>query len=131
MPSDTQAAPVSKKMLWIGWILSILPALMLLSGGVMSLVKPAFAQEGLAHYGYPVSVALPLGILELVCTALYLIPRTSVFGALLLTAYLGGATATHVRAGEPFYLPILVGVLVWAGLLLRESRLRPLLPLTR
>jgi len=131
MPSDTQAAPVSKKMLWIGWILSILPALMLLSGGVMSLVKPSFAQEGLAHYGYPTSVALPLGVLELVCTALYLIPRTSVLGALLLTAYLGGATATHVRAGEPFYLPILVCVLVWAGLLLRESRLRPLLPLTR
>jgi hypothetical protein len=131
MPSDTQAAPVSKKMLWIGWILSILPALMLLSGGVMSLVKPAFAQEGLAHYGYPTSVAFPLGILELVCAALYLIPRTSVLGALLLTAYLGGATATHVRAGEPFYLPILVGVVLWAGLLLRESRLRPLLPLTR
>jgi uncharacterized membrane protein YphA (DoxX/SURF4 family) len=131
MPSDTQAAPVSKKMLWIGWILSILPALMLLAGGVMSLVKPSVAQEGLAHYGYPVSVALPLGIVELVCAALYLIPRTSVLGALLLTAYLGGATATHVRAGEPFYLAILVCVLVWAGLLLRESRLRPLLPLTR
>jgi len=131
MPSDTQAAPASKKMLWIGWILSILPALMLLSGGIMGLVKPSIAQEGLAHYGYPVSVALPLGIVELVCTVLYLIPRTSVLGALLLTAYLGGATATHVRAGEPFYLPILVGVLIWAGLLLRESRLRPLLPLTR
>ncbi|MGZ3335948.1 MAG: DoxX family protein [Isosphaeraceae bacterium] len=131
MPSETQSqvAFVSKKLLWAGWIASALPVLMLIVSGVMKLVKPAPLVEGFARFGYSDSLALGIGIVELTCTVIYLIPRTSVLGAILLTGYLGGATATHVRIGDPFFVPIVLGVLVWAGLLLREERLRALLPL--
>jgi hypothetical protein len=87
------------------------------------------AVEGFAKLGYPERAALWIGIVEIACTVLYLIPRTAVLGAILLTGYLGGATNTHVRVGEPFYMPVLLGVLVWLGLFLREPRLRPLVPL--
>ena len=129
MQSDTHTAPVSKKMIWAGRIMSALPVLMLLLSGVMKLVKPASVVEGFVRLGYPESLALGIGIVELACAALYVVPRTSVLGAILLTAYLGGATATHVRIGEPFFMPILLGVLVWGGLFLRDERLRALLPL--
>ena len=125
----TQTAPVSNKVLWVGRIMSALPVLMLLFSGVMKLVKPAPVVEGFAHLGYPESLALGLGIIELACAVIYVIPRTSVLGAILLTGYLGGATATHVRIGEPFFMPIVLGVLVWGGLYLRDERLRALLPL--
>jgi uncharacterized protein YndB with AHSA1/START domain len=126
---EAQIAPVSKKAIWAGRILSALPVLMLLLSGVMKLVKPAPVVEGFTHLGYPESLSLGIGILELVCTVLYVIPRTSVLGAILLTGYLGGATATHVRVGEPFFAPVILGVLIWGGLVLRDSRLRDLLPL--
>ena len=129
MRSGTHTAPVSKKMLWAGRIISALPVLLLLFSGVMKLMKPAAVLEGLAQLGYPESLALGIGILELVCTAVYVIPRTSLLGAILLTGFLGGATATHVRVGDPFFMPIVVGVLVWAGLFLRDDRLRALIPL--
>ncbi|TLY34712.1 MAG: DoxX family protein [Nitrospirae bacterium] len=129
MQSDTHTAPVSKKMIWAGRIMSALPVLMLLLSGVMKLVKPAAVVEGFARLGYPESLTVGIGIVELACAALYVVPRTSVLGAILLTAYLGGATATHVRIGEPFFMPILLGVLVWGGLFLRDERLRALLPL--
>ncbi len=129
MGNDTSIAPVSKKALWAGRVLIALPVLMLLMSGVMKLLKPASIVEVFTHLGYPESLALGIGILELVCTAIYVIPRTSVLGAVLLTGYLGGATATHVRVGEPFYTPVLLGVLLWGGLVLRDNRLRALLPL--
>ena len=129
MQADIQTAPVSKKMLWAGWIISILPVLMLLMSGVMKLVKPDFVVDSFRDLGWPESLALCLGILEISCTVVYLIPRTSVLGAILLTGYLGGATATHVRIGEPFYTPVILGALVWGGLYLRDARLRALLPL--
>jgi uncharacterized membrane protein YphA (DoxX/SURF4 family) len=129
MRSDTQTAPVSKKMLWAGRIVSALPVLMLLLSGVMKLVKPAPVVEGFARFGYPERLAFAIGILELVCTLIYVIPQTSVLGAILLTGFLGGATATHVRVGDPFFAPVVLGVLVWLGLLLRDGRLRALLPL--
>jgi uncharacterized protein YndB with AHSA1/START domain len=115
-------------MLWAGRVISALPVLLLVLSGVMKLVKPAPVVEGFTHLGYPADLALGIGILELVCTAVYVIPRTSVLGAVLLTGYLGGATATHVRVGEAFYTPVLLGVLVWGGLYLRDARLRALLP---
>lgn len=125
-----QAAPVSKKMLWAGRILSAVPVLMLLFSSTLKFVKPPSAVEGMIRLGYPESLALGIGILELLCTVLYVIPRTSILGAILLTAYLGGATATHVRIGDPlFFLPVVLGVLVWGGLFLRDTRLRALLPL--
>lgn len=125
----TQPAPLSKGMIWTGRILSALPVLMLLFSASMKFVMPSDAAKGFEHLGYPVSLALGLGVLELTCTLLYVIPRTSVLGAILLAAYLGGATATHVRVGDPFYMPVLLGVLVWLGLYLRDPRLRALLPL--
>jgi uncharacterized membrane protein YphA (DoxX/SURF4 family) len=128
MQSATQTAPVSKKKLWAGRIISALPVLLLFSGA-MKLMKPAPVVQAFAHLGYPESLALSIGILELACTVVYVIPRTSVLGAILLTAFLGGATATHVRIGEPFYFPVIFGVLVWAGLYLRDDRLRALIPL--
>lgn len=129
MVSDAQAAPIPNKVLWTGRILSAIPVLMLLFSGAMKLAKPAPVVEGLAHAGYPESLALALGIVELACTVVYLIPRTSVLGAILLTGYLGGATATHVRIGEPFLIPVVLGMMVWGGLYLRDTHLRALLPL--
>ncbi len=97
MQSATQTAPVSKKKLWAGRIMSALPVLLLLFSGVMKLMKPAPVVQGFAHFGYPESLALSIGILELACTVVYVIPRTSVLGAILLTGYLGGATARAHR----------------------------------
>jgi len=129
MQSTGQPVAVSKAMLWVGRIISTLAVLMLLMSGIMKLVKPDPVVEGFAKFGYHEGLALGLGILELVCTVLYAVPRTSVLGAVLLTGYLGGATATHVRIGDPFYFPVILGVLVWGGLYLRDPRLHALLPL--
>jgi hypothetical protein len=129
MAMDTPAVPVSKKSLWAGRIMSTLPVLMLVMSGVMKLVKPAEVVDGFTKLGWPDSLALVLGIVELVCTVLYVFPRTSVLGAILLTGYLGGAIATHVRIGDPFIGPIILGVMIWLGLFLRDARLRTLIPL--
>ncbi|HXM93372.1 MAG TPA: DoxX family protein [Candidatus Dormibacteraeota bacterium] len=131
MPSDAQVAPVSKKRVWAGRIISALVALFLLFDSVIKLMRITPVITTTTRLGYSVGVVLPLGILLFLCTALYVIPRTSVLGAILLTGYLGGATATHVRVGEPFYFPIVLGVLLWAGLYLREERLRALIPLKK
>jgi hypothetical protein len=129
MQMENQTAQVSKKMLWAGRIASAIPVLMLLMSGVMKLAKPATVIEGIVRFGYPETVVLWLGIVEIACTVVYLIPRTSVLGAILLTGYLGGATATHVRINDAFFIPVLLGMLVWAGLFLRDQRLRALIPL--
>ncbi|HEY4310054.1 MAG TPA: DoxX family protein [Pirellulales bacterium] len=125
------AVPASRKLYWAGWVLTILPSLLFLMTGAMSVTRQPQAIEGLETYGYPANVGVPIGITELACVALYLFPRTAVLGAILLTGYLGGATATHVRVGEPFFAAIIVGVLVWLGLLLRDARLRELVPLRK
>jgi DoxX-like family len=132
MQSGTQTAPLSKKELWAGRITSALPVLFLLLDGVMKLVKPAVVVEATVQLGYPESVILPLGIVLLACTIIYLIPRTSVL--VLLTGYLGGAVATHVRvAGGPFPIsfPVMLGVLLWLGFFLHDVRLRALIPLRK
>lgn len=131
IPRPAPTPTVSKKMLWIGGILSALPVLMLLLSATMKFLKPAAAVEGFVKLGYAEKLAVPLGIVELACTVLYVIPRTSILGAILLTAYLGGAVATHVRVGEAFVMPIVLGVLVWAGPFLRDPRLRALIPFRR
>jgi hypothetical protein len=119
---DTQAAQISKKRLWAGRVISAPPALLLFYCGVMMMMNSPSFVEGLTRVGFPASVVAGIGITAFGCAVLYVIPRTSVFGAILLTAYLGGATATHVRVGEPIYLPVVVGVLVWVGLCLRDER---------
>jgi hypothetical protein len=129
MPTSVEVAPVSKKMLGLGRILSSLPVLLFVFTGMFSLLKPALAAQGFAHYGYPDGSLLRIPIVELACAIIYAIPRTAVLGAILMTGYLGGATATHLRVGEPFYLPIVVGIVVWIGLYLRDERLRALIPL--
>ena len=118
-------------MLWGGRILTAIPALMLTASGVMKLMQPPQVLEGFVKFGYQQSSLIPIGIVELACTALYLIPKTSVLGAILLTGYLGGAVATHVRVSDPWFVPFGAGVLVWAGLFLREQRIRDLIPFLR
>jgi uncharacterized membrane protein YphA (DoxX/SURF4 family) len=129
MRSDISVAKRSNKMVWTGRVVSALPALILIFSGVLKLTKPPAVVQGFNKFGYPERLLLPLGIVEIGCTVVYLIPRTSVLGAILMTGYLGGATATHVRMSDPsFIMPVLAGVLVWLGLLLREQGLRPLIP---
>ena len=133
--SDAQLAPLSKGRLWTGRIMSALPALFLLVDGVGKLIKPAPVVEGTVQLGYPESVLLGLGIVLLTCTVLYVIPRTAILGAILLTGYLGGAIATHVRVESPLFshilFPVYLAVLIWGGLYLRDERLRALIPLRR
>lgn len=131
MPPEPSLPPISKAQLWTGRILSALPVLLLVMSGAMKLMKPAPVVEGFAKYGYPAGAVTPIGLVELACTAIYLIPRTSVLGAILLTGYLGGATATHVRAGEPFYGAVLAGMAVWGGLFFRNPQIRALIPLRK
>jgi len=129
MQTDIPSATGSKKMLWAGRIVSALPVLMLLASGVMKLVKPDDLVKEFTRLGYPDSLTVALGIVELACTAVYAVPLTCILGAILLTGYLGGATATHVRIGDPFFAPIVLGMLVWLGIFLRDGRLRALIPL--
>jgi hypothetical protein len=134
MQPTAQAVPVSPKKLWAGRLLSALPALFLIADGVGKLIKPTAVVESTLRLGYPESVILSLGILLLVCTVIYLIPQTSVLRAILLTGYLGGATATHVRVGDPLFailFPGLLGSMIWGGLYLRDERLRALIPRRR
>ncbi len=103
--------------------------------GVGKLVKPAPVVEGTVQLGYPESILLGLGTVLLTCTVLYVFPRTAILGAILLTGYLGGAVATHVRVGSPLFshilFPVYVAVLIWGGLYVRDERLRALIPLRR
>lgn len=129
MNPEVPSTSVSKTMLWAGYVVSALPVAMLLFSAAIKFVGPADLDKELTRLGWPVSLALALGIVELGCTIIYLIPQTSVLGAILLTGYLGGAVATHVRIGDGFIPPIVFGVLVWLGLFLRDSRIRALFPL--
>jgi hypothetical protein len=125
------ARPVRWK-LWTGRVLSALPSLLVLFSASMKLSQsPQMEQSMTGKFGFPPGITLFIGLLEVACLALYLIPQTAVFGAILLTGYLGGAVATHVRLGEPFAVPLVIGILFWAGLYLREGRLTSLLPLRR
>ncbi len=107
----------------------------LLVDTVMKVLQLAPAVEGTVQLGYPASTVLAIGIIETICLALYVIPPTTMLGAVLFTGYLGGAIATHVRVGSPLLthtlFPIFVGALLWGGLFLRDARLRALLPFRR
>lgn len=135
MQSSNQNAPVSGKQRWAGIVISALPSLFLFADAVMKLMKLTPVVEATVKLGYPESVILPLGIVLLICTIIYVVPPTSVLGAILLTGYLGGAVATHVRVGDPLFthalFPVYLGVMIWLGLYLRDERLRALVPLRR
>ena len=128
MPSIAPAGPVSKKRLWTGRIVSALAVVFLLVDGVMKVVKAPVVVEGSIKLGYPESAIVGIGIVLLTCTLLYVIPQTSILGAVLLTGYLGGAVATHVRVGDPLFshvlFPVYMGAMLWGGLFLRDNRLR-------
>ena len=129
MRGDT--TEMSKAGLWAGRILSGLVTAFLVMDGVMKLAKPAFVVRATVELGYPETTIVGIGITLLVCTLLYVIPRTAVLGAVLLTGYLGGAVASNVRAVMPLFnivFPIVFGALMWSGLWLRDSRVRNLLP---
>jgi hypothetical protein len=117
--------------LWTGRVLSGLVIAFLLFDATMKLVKPRFVVEATVKLGYPESTIVGIGCVLLLCTILYAIPQTSIFGAVLLTGYLGGAVATHVRVGDPLFshvlFPIYVAAMMWGGLYLRDDRLRTLL----
>jgi len=123
---ETGSTNSSKWQIWVSRILSVLSVLFLLMDGVMKLFKPPFVVAATVQLGYPVSAIVGIGITLLFCTVLYVIPRTAVLGVILLTGYLGGAVASNVRAGTPFFnvvFPVLFGIVVWASLVLRDKRL--------
>jgi hypothetical protein len=126
-----QPATAGKAALWTGWFISALPALFLLMDAVMKLIKPEFVVEKTAELGWPESSIVPLGMVLASCTILYLIPRTAAVGAILLTGYLGGAIAAHVQHKDglfPIVFCTVFGAILWSGLLLRDARLRSILP---
>ena len=129
--STTPARP-SKALFWTGWVLSVLPAgLLAFAATNLVLKNPDFVKE-LAKHGYAETALVPLGAVTLTGILLYLIPHTSVLGAIVLTGYLGGAVSTHVRAGDPLgniLAPAIFGAVLWLGLVLRDSRVRSVLPI--
>jgi DoxX-like family len=134
MQAISHAPTVTSSELWAGRIMSLLPALFLILDAVMKLVKPAFVVDATVQLGYGENVIVPIGAVLLVITILYLIPRTAVLGAILLTGYLGGAVNTHVRVGAeifPIVFAIVFGVLIWGGLYLRDPRVSSLIPLAK
>lgn len=132
MQTAGQTAPVSKGRLWAGRIISGVVVLFMLFDGITKVIKEAHVMAAAAQLGFSERAIVGIGILLLACTTVYVIPRTSILGAILLTGYLGGATATNVHAGNPLFetlFPIIFGALVWAGIFMREERLRALIPL--
>ena len=132
---ETVIEPASQRQILSGRILSGLSIAFLLFDAGMKIARVPAAVEGTVQLGYPAEAILGIGLVQLICLALYVAPRTAVVGALLLTGYLGGAVATHVRVGNPLFshilFPTYVAALVWGGLYLRDSRLRALLPVRR
>jgi DoxX-like family len=137
MPTSIDTTAPSKARLLTGRILSTLTVLFLVMDIVFKFIRPIPPQvlQSMAQLGIQPGLLTAIGILLLVCTVLYVVPATSVLGAVLLTGYLGGAVSVHVRVGNPLFgyvlFPVYIGVLMWAGLYLRESRLLALLPLRK
>jgi hypothetical protein len=132
MLSTTQSIPTVKTSIWAGRIISALAILFLAFDTVIKLLNLAPAVEATTQLGYPASLVITIGLLELACLVVYTVPRTSVLGAILLTGYLGGAIATQVRASSPLFsvvFPMIIGALIWGGLFVRDERLRALIPL--
>jgi hypothetical protein len=133
MKLETTSTAGSKITLILGWIFSAIPILMMgVGGSVMAITNPQMVEQGIVEHGYPAHLAKVILALEISCAIIYAIPQTAVLGAILLTGYLGGATATHVRMEQPQWIgPVLFGIFVWLGIFLRDKRLRELLPIRR
>ncbi|HME80936.1 MAG TPA: DoxX family protein [Candidatus Eremiobacteraceae bacterium] len=123
-----------KPIVWTGRVLTVLSVLFLLFDAVAHIMQPGPVVDAMGRLDFPMNLSAGVGILEIACVLIYAIPRTAVLGAVLLTGYLGGATAIQLRAGSPLFevlFPIIMGVLVWAGILLRERRLWAFIPVRR
>ncbi len=131
MEKQTTAPMGSSAALWIGRVMSLIVIAIMGLGGVAMLIDPQPMVKMLTDLGYQAGMARGIAAVEVVCVLIYCYPRTAVLGAILLTGYLGGATASHVRAGQPFWLPLIVGLFVWLGLYLRIPELRRLVPFRR
>ena len=121
----------SGKVVWTGRVITVVVSLLFLFSAAMKFMGGAEVKEGMAHLGLPESMIIPLGVLEAACTVVYLIPATSVLGAILLAGYIGGAICTHWRVGDPFLGQVAIGLVIWLGIYLREPRLKALIPLRR
>ncbi|MBS0662154.1 MAG: DoxX family protein [Verrucomicrobia bacterium] len=128
---ETNPAPLPKWQRWLAYILCVPPVGLLLFSAAMKIVQAPGVADGFTKLGLPLARVGFIGWLEFGCTIVFLIPRTAVLGAVLLTGYLGGATLTHLRVGEPFFMPPLLGALLWVNLYLRDPRIRALLPWRR
>ena len=115
------------KMVWVGRVVSVIVALPFAMSAGMKLMRHPEVIKGMSHLGLPESLITPLGVIELLCVVVYLVPKTSILGAILLTGYVGGTIITHLRIGEPVYMQIALGILTWVGLYLRRPRLREVL----
>ena len=135
MSASTAVALVPRKEVWVGRILSGLVTLFLLMDGIMKQFRPDFVLKEMVRLGYPESLTRGIGMALLACVVLYMIPRTSILGAIFLTGYLGGAVATHTRIGDPLFshilFPTYMAAFMWGGLYLRDARLRELIPLRK
>jgi hypothetical protein len=121
----------SKAAVWTGWLIAVLAALLFTFSAVMKVKGGPDVEQGFAHLGLPLTMMLPLAVLELTCLVVYLVPPTAVLGAVLMTGYLGGAICSHWRVGDPFVVHIVLGLALWLSVYLREPRLRALLPVRR
>ena len=121
----------SGKIVWTGRVITGVVSLLFFFSAAMKFVGGAEVKEGMAHLGLPESMTIPLGILEAACTVVYLIPATSVLGAILLAGYMGGAICTHWRVGDPFVGQIAIALVIWLAIYLREPRLKALIPLRK
>ena len=121
----------SGKAVWVGWVLSALASLLFLFSAFVKLKGGPEFDKAMAHLGLPASMVMPLAILEITCTVIYLIPPTAVLGAILLAGYVGGTIVTCWRSGDPFIVNIVLGLVLWLGIYLREPRLKELIPLRR
>jgi hypothetical protein len=132
MAQTWQTASISTTSLWAGRVISTLVVLFLVFDGTIKALRLPAVVDGSVKAGYPAGTVLPIGLVLLACVVVYVIPRTSILGAILLTGYLGGATATMVRMSNPWFgFPAGFGALVWAGLFLRDERLRTLIPVRK
>lgn len=122
-PTKTSRVPMI-----VGWVLTVLLSAFLAFSAVGKLLKLPEVEPQVTRLGYTMDTIFTIGIIELACVIVYLFPRTAVLGAILLTGYLGGATATHVRIGDPFIMPVIMGVVAWIALFLRDRRVRALAP---
>jgi hypothetical protein len=132
LPGPATTGTIGVKTIWIGRVVSAIPVLLLVVSGALKLAGGEEMLRSWTGLGYPASVLVPIGLVEIGCAVLYAVPRTAVLGAVLVTGYLGGAVATHLRLLQPvFPTPAIVGALAWLGLYLRDPRIRALLPLRR